>query len=284
MKALALFWIVATAAAALPGRPDPVSSGEASTATLGRSAVVAAPAPAGWIEAYNQGMKLAHARRLPVLIDFRADWCGPCRMMERDTFSDKEVGKLLAAFVCIRVDVDQNRDLAMAWRVAGIPRVVILNTSDQVIADRVGFMPPEEFAPVLKDALAHAGEKLAEAVVAPSISAEAGGPLIRPATELRAMSGDTLTSAVFEAVALPKPEDREKAVAELEQDAGRVRPVLMQLLGDPRLAVRIGALEALEKLGAAKLTYDPWATRAQRAQAWNYLMQNLVAPQAPFTR
>lgn len=281
MKAILLFLIMVTAAAAVPNQIAP-SRVVPTTATLGAPVALAAQPQPGWLDDYKEAMNTAHARKLPVLIDFRADWCGPCRMMERQTFSDKDIRDLLAKFVCVRIDIDGNHDVAMAWRVNGIPRYIILNTSDQVICDRVGFMPPEEFGPVLKDALAHAAEKLPEAIVAPAISAEAGGAVIRPAAEMKTMTGDSLTSAVLEIVSFPKPEDREKGIEELTKDAERVRPVLMQLLGDGRLAVRIGALEALEKIGFTKLTYDPWATRAQRAQAWNYLMQNIIAPQAPF--
>jgi len=64
-----------------------------------------------------------------VYVQFSANWCGPCRMLTKtieaieDTQSD---------ITFVKVDVDQNRDLAQQFGVRGIPRVVLLSNGDQV--------------------------------------------------------------------------------------------------------------------------------------------------------
>lgn len=72
----------------------------------------------------------------PVLVDFHAEWCGPCKQME----------PVLAAIAentdasVVKVDVDQHQQLAAQFQVRGVPTLVIYNDGEQV--DRlVGYQP-----------------------------------------------------------------------------------------------------------------------------------------------
>ncbi len=58
-----------------------------------------------------------------VLIDFYADWCGPCRMMSPviDNIAE-EVGEKVKVF---KVNVDENQDLAIKYNVMSIPTIII---------------------------------------------------------------------------------------------------------------------------------------------------------------
>ena len=77
----------------------------------------------------------------PVLIDFWANWCGPCRMLS-PIISEiaEEYGEKVK--VC-KVNVDKEMDLAAAFRVSSIPMLVVMKDG-QVTNTAVGVRPKEQ--------------------------------------------------------------------------------------------------------------------------------------------
>lgn len=66
----------------------------------------------------------------PVLVDFFAEWCGPCKMMSPIL---KEVKDELGERVSIiKIDVDKNPSLASQYQVRGVPTLVLYNKGQQV--------------------------------------------------------------------------------------------------------------------------------------------------------
>ncbi len=79
---------------------------------------------------------------VPVMVDFWATWCGPCRMIA--PIVEELVGEYEGKMKIAKLDVDSNQDVAMKFKIMSIPNVLFFK-GGEVVDQIIGAVPKKQF-------------------------------------------------------------------------------------------------------------------------------------------
>lgn len=112
---------------------------------------------------FKQALKKAAKGHKVVMVDLYTDWCGWCKRLDRDTYSNDAVGAYTDAnMVSLKMDAEHDgAELAQQGHVQGYPTILFFDENGNEIHRLVGYQKPDQFLATLKTAVQKNGAKSA---------------------------------------------------------------------------------------------------------------------------
>ena len=105
---------------------------------------------------FAQALAKAKSEGKPLFVDFYAVWCGPCKKMEKQIFTQPEVGEYFNKhFVALQLDAEkpENVDVAKTYKVEAFPTLGIFDGEGKALSINVGYMNAQELMAMAKTAV-----------------------------------------------------------------------------------------------------------------------------------
>ena len=108
-----------------------------------------------WCSSFKEAQAIAEEKKMPIMVDFTAEWCGWCKKLDETTYKDPEVIRISKSYVNVKVDVDQkeNQELNSEYQIIGLPTIVFMREDKTELERAIGYKDAEHFKPIMEKVL-----------------------------------------------------------------------------------------------------------------------------------
>jgi thioredoxin-like negative regulator of GroEL len=129
------------------------------TAAVLSCVLAGGPTPVGpsirWEHHFDHAVRRARSQNRPLMVDFWAEWCSWCTRLDRTTYVDPDVVRLVDDFVAVKVDTESGSKaeaIAARYDVSSLPTILFLTPSGRLVLRVSGFQGPGQFPRTLETA------------------------------------------------------------------------------------------------------------------------------------
>ena len=126
----------------------------ATGADTGAATMAVVPKEIQWQDTFEGAMQRARAQGKPIMIDFYADWCGPCKDMEARTYPDGNVIAQSQNWITVKVNGEKRPDVMQAYGVTGYPTLLFAQGNGKPVASTTGYMDAPQLVQTMQEAYA----------------------------------------------------------------------------------------------------------------------------------
>ncbi|WP_374754993.1 thioredoxin family protein [Arsenicibacter rosenii] len=102
---------------------------------------------------WNNILKKAKAEKKVIFLDAYASWCGPCKMLQKNVFTRKEVGDYFnKSFINVKMDMEKGEGpmLSQRYPLEAYPTLLFIDGNGRVLKKVIGYQAPEQLLAIGK--------------------------------------------------------------------------------------------------------------------------------------
>lgn len=98
-----------------------------------------------WYYDLEEAKAVAKKTNRQIFVDFYAVWCGPCKLLAAEVFPLQQFKNLSKSLVFCKIDVDEQKSVAQAYKITAMPTQMVINADGSVVVTKVGYGGVQDF-------------------------------------------------------------------------------------------------------------------------------------------